>query len=140
MDDARFDRWTRGFDARISRRGLSGLAAGALATLGLAADADAKKKKKKKGRKKASPPPPPAAPPVSPPPPAVNFTCSNLFTACGNTAVCQCRLNKNSQQVCMNTVVPPNGINFPPCQSQANCPAGQFCDAQFSQCALACAN
>ena len=82
------------------------------------------KKKKKKGSAK----------------PGVHYACGNLGTACGNTAVCQCRLNKSSSQVCMNVVTPPNGINFPPCQTNANCGAGQFCDLQFSQCALACPN
>jgi hypothetical protein len=70
----------------------------------------------------------------------VSYSCSNLGTACGNTAVCQCRLDKSSLQVCMNVVTPPNGFNFPPCQTNANCGSGQFCDLQFSQCALACQN
>lgn len=134
MDDARFDNMARGLDSRLTRRRAGGLAAGALLALGLAAESDAKKKKKKKKKKggTAAPPPPPGG--------GANFSCGNLGAPCGNTLICQCRLNKNSQQVCMNVVTPPNGINFPPCQSQANCPAGTFCDLQFSQCASACAN
>ena len=133
MDDARFDAMARGFDTRLTRRRAGGLAAGALLALGLAAESDAKKKKKKKKKKKGG---------SSTPPPGggASFSCGNLGAPCGNTLICQCRLNKNSQQVCMNTVTPPNGISFPPCQSQANCPAGTFCDLQFSQCASACAN
>ena len=48
MDEERLDRLTRGLDASISRRGLGGVAAVALAAFRLAAEADAKKKKKKK--------------------------------------------------------------------------------------------
>ncbi len=51
MDEARFDRWTRGLSGAVSRRGVSRLAAGALAALGLHA-AEARKKKRKKGGKK----------------------------------------------------------------------------------------
>jgi len=123
----------------VTRRKVGAIATGALGALGLVATADAKKKKKKKKKKVVVVVPPPP-PPASPPPPAASFSCANLGTACGNTAVCQCRLSTSSQQVCMNVVVPPNGINFPPCQSQVNCPSGQFCDATFNQCALACAN
>ena len=128
MDDARFDGMARGLDARLTRRRAGGLAAGALLALGLVAESDAKKKKKKTtgGTGGGGG--------------GTNFSCGNLGAPCGNTLICQCRLNKNSQQVCMNTVTPPNGISFPPCQSQANCPAGTFCDLQFSQCASACAN
>ena len=128
MDDARFDGMARGLDARLTRRRAGGLAAGALLALGLVAESDAKKKKKKNtgGTGGGGG--------------GTNFSCGNLGAPCGNTLICQCRLNKNSQQVCMNTVTPPNGISFPPCQSQANCPAGTFCDLQFSQCASACAN
>jgi hypothetical protein len=120
MDDARFDRLARGFDAGMTRRGLGAVAAGAIAGLALVSDMDAKKKKRKSKKKK--------------------YTCGNLGLACGNTAVCQCRLNKSGKQVCMNVIIPPNGISFPPCQSQANCGAGQFCDLVFNQCALACPN
>lgn len=66
MDDARFDRWTRGLAGSVSRRGLGALALGAAAAAGLTAAADAKKKKKKKGKKNKGsgsgsplPPPPP---------------------------------------------------------------------------------
>jgi hypothetical protein len=132
MDEARFDEMARGLDSRLTRRRAGGLAAGALLALGLAAESDAKKKKKKKKKKKGGTGGTGGS--------GVNFSCGNLGAPCGNTLICQCRLNKNSQQVCMNIVTPPNGISFPPCQSQANCPAGTFCDLQFSQCASACAN
>ena len=133
MDDGRFDQIARGLDSRLTRRRAGGLAAGALLALGLAAESDAKKKKKKKKKKKGGP---------SAPPPGggVNVACSNVGAPCGNTLVCSCRLNKNSQQVCLNGVTPPNGLNFQPCQSQANCPAGQYCDLFTSICATACAN
>ena len=137
MDAERFDRWTRGLDSVVTRRKVGAIATGALGALGLVATADAKKKKKKKKKKVVVVVPPPASPP---PPPSVSFACANLTTACGNTAVCQCRLNKQSQQVCLNGFVPPNGINFQPCQSDINCGAGQFCDAQLSACFSACAN
>lgn len=52
MDDARFDRWTRGLAEHVTRRGLGGLALGAVVAEGLTESADAKKKKKKKGKKK----------------------------------------------------------------------------------------
>ena len=127
MDDARFDNMARGLNSRLTRRRAGGLAAGALLALGLAAESDAKKKKKKGGSGGGGGS-------------RVSFSCGNLGAPCGNTLICQCRLNKDSQQVCMNTVTPPGGLIFPPCQSQANCPAGTFCDLQFSQCASACAN
>jgi hypothetical protein len=137
VDSEHFDRWTQGLNTRFSRRGLSGLAAGTLAALGLAATADAKNKHKNKHKnkdKKKSPPPPLA--------PVVNTTCVNLGTACGNTAVCQCRLDKGSVQTCENVVVPPDGVNFAnqPCISNANCDAGTVCDASASVCVTACAN
>jgi hypothetical protein len=130
MDDARFDEVARRLDTRLTRRRAGGLAAGALLALGLAAESDAKKKKKKGGSGGTG----------GTGGGGVNFSCGNLGAPCGNTLICQCRLNKSSQQVCMNVVTPPNGISFPPCQSQANCPAGTYCDLQFSQCASACAN
>jgi len=137
VDSEQFDRLTQSVNTRLSRRGLGGLAAGALASLGLVAAADAKKKKKKK--KKPSPPPPP--PPL---PPGTNTSCTNLNTACGNTAVCLCGLDKNSAQVCMNEAIPPDGISFNdrPCQSNANCGPGEVCDAFFQPnvCVTACAN
>jgi hypothetical protein len=136
VDGEKFDRWTQGLNARFSRRGLSGIAAGALATLGLAATADAKKKKHKKKKKKKP------SPPVTPLPPAINTSCQNLGTACGNTALCQCRLDKASVQTCENIVVPPDGINFAdrPCISNVNCVAGTVCDAAASVCVSTCAN
>ncbi len=140
MDAERFDRWTQGLDTRLSRRSLSGIAAGALATLGLGAAAvDAKKKnknkkKKRKNKNKNNNDVPPVVPP------GVNTTCINLTTACGNTAICQCRLDKNSVQTCSNIAVPPNGINFQPCQSNVNCGAGQVCDAAANLCLSTCAN
>jgi hypothetical protein len=132
MDDARFDTMARGLDFRLTRRRAGGLAAGALLALGLAGS-DAKRKKKKKKKKGGSGGSGGSGG-------GVNFSCGNLGAPCGNTLICQCRLNKSSQHVCMNTLTPPNEISFPPCQSQANCPAGTFCDLQFSQCASACAN
>src|SRR3954467_2097881 len=99
VDSEQFDRWTQGLNTRFSRRGLSSIAAGTMAALGLAATADAKKKKKKK--KKPSPlvPPPPLAP-------GTNTSCQNLGTACGNTALCLCSLDKASVQTCENIVIP----------------------------------
>lgn len=52
MDGEQFDRLTQGLNTRISRRGLSGLAAGTLVALGLAATTDAKNKHKNKDKKK----------------------------------------------------------------------------------------
>jgi hypothetical protein len=46
VDAERLDRWTQGLNSRLSRRSLSGITARALASLGLAATADAKKIKK----------------------------------------------------------------------------------------------
>jgi hypothetical protein len=136
VDAERFDRWTLGLDTRLSRRRLSGIAAGALATIGLGATAvDAKKKNKKKKKKNNNNN---DIPPVVPP--GVNTTCINLGTACGNTAICQCRLDKGSVQTCSNVAVPPNGINFQPCQSNVNCGAGQVCDAAANVCLSTCAN
>jgi hypothetical protein len=141
VDAERFDRWTQALEARLPRRGLSALAVSTLATLGLgAAAADAKnkkKKKRKKRRKKKNKNNPPLPPPL---PPGANTSCQNLGTACGNTAICQCRLDKNSVQTCENVQIPPNGINFQLCQANVNCGPGQVCDAQASLCVSACAN
>ena len=137
MDAERFDRWTQALEARLPRRKLSALAVSSLAALGLAADADAKKKKKKKRRKKKKNNSPPVPPPL---PPGANTSCNNLGFPCGNTVVCECRLDKNSVQTCENIQIPPNGINFVPCQSNVNCGAGQVCDAAVSLCVSACAN
>jgi hypothetical protein len=66
MDEARFDQWTQRLGDHTSRRGLGGLAVGALAAIGVGEVADAKGKKKKGKKKKkkgqASPPPPPPPP------------------------------------------------------------------------------
>jgi hypothetical protein len=144
MDSEQFDRFTRSLDSRFSRRGLSrlglgGVAASALAALGLGAgDADAKKKKKKKKKKKNknNPPPPPPLQPL------VNTTCQNLNTACGNTAICVCALDKGSVQTCIDTANPPDGINFAnrPCQQNINCGAGEVCVTGANVCARTCAN
>jgi hypothetical protein len=138
VDGEQFDRLTQSVNSRISRRGLGGLAAGALASLGMVATADAKKKKKKKKKKQSPPPPPP------PLPPGTNTSCQNLGTACGNTAICVCSLDKASNQVCINNVLPPDGNSFQdqPCLTNANCVAGTVCDAAFHAgfCVTACAN
>jgi hypothetical protein len=138
VDSEQFDRLTQSVNSRFSRRGFGGLAAGALASLGLMATADARKKKKKK-KNKPSPPPPP-----SPLPPGTNTSCQNLTTACGNTAVCVCSLDKASNQVCINIQQPPDGIDFEnrPCQTNANCAAGTVCDDGFQRgfCVTACPN
>ncbi len=138
MDAERFDRWTQGLDTRLSRRSLSGIAAGALASLGLGAAAvDAKKKNKKKKKKNKNNNN--DAPPVVPP--GVNTTCQNLGTACGNTAICACALDKNSVQTCVDTANPPNGIGFfDICQSNLNCGPGEVCVTGANVCFKTCAN
>ena len=132
MDDTRFASLARGLESRLSRRRAGGLAAGALLTLGLATNVDAKKKKKKKkkntGGSGGSAPPPPA--------PTVNYSCANVGARCGNTLVCQGRLDTASQQVCLNEVVG----TFQPCQSTINCPAGSYCDLASNRCGVPCAN
>jgi hypothetical protein len=135
VDSERFDRWTKGLNTRLSRRSLSGITAGALATLGLAATAvDAKKKKKKKKKKKNN------VPPIVPP--GVNTTCNNLGFACGNTAICSCQLDKNSVQQCIDEANPPDGLNFNnrPCQANINCGAGEVCLTIANVCVRTCAN
>lgn len=136
MDDARFDDLARGLDIRLSRRHAGGLAAGALLALGLAAESDAKKKKRKKKKKKKGGSGGSGGGGGG----GVNVSCANVGAPCGNTLICQCRLSSTSQQICMNVVAPPTPGGFPPCLSQANCPAGTYCDLQFGQCASACAN
>ena len=80
MDDARFDRWTQGLGAQLTRRGIGGLAIGALAAAGWASASDAKgkkgKKKKKKNKGQVVPPPPP------PPPPPPAATCKKVDVKC----------------------------------------------------------
>jgi hypothetical protein len=133
VDAENFDRWTQGLNARFSRRSLSGITAGALASLGLAATVDAKKKKKKKKKKNNAAPPPVA--------PGVNTTCNNLGFACGNTAICVCELDKNSVQTCTDQDNPPNGIGFfDLCQSNANCRPGDVCSLNDNVCKKTCAN
>jgi hypothetical protein len=51
VDDIRIDELARCLESRISRRGLGGIATGALAALGVTHVTDAKKKKKKKKKK-----------------------------------------------------------------------------------------
>ncbi|MFT4037702.1 MAG: hypothetical protein QM692_05945 [Thermomicrobiales bacterium] len=131
MDDTRFDSLTRGLESRLTRRRAGGLAAGALLALGLAAESDAKKKKKKKKKKGGS-----GSAPAPAPAPTVNYSCANVGARCGNTLVCQCRLDTASQQVCLNEVVG----TFQPCQSTINCPAGSFCDLASNRCGVPCAN
>jgi hypothetical protein len=137
VDAERFDRWTQGLDTRLSRRSLSGLAAGALATLGLGAAAvDAKKKNKKKKKKNKNNN---NVPPIVPP--GVNTTCQNLTTACGNTAICRCGLDKNSVQTCFDFVNPPNGVAFTDiCQQNINCGPGEVCLVGANVCVRTCAN
>ena len=69
MDSDVFDRWTRGLDERITRRGVRGVIAGALSALGAIAAVGARKKKKKK--KKKHPP----------------LTCEGNLTACDDVCV-----------------------------------------------------
>ena len=137
MDESRFDEMTRSLDFRLTRRHAGGLATGALLALGLAADTDAKKKKKKKKKKNKKNKGGGGSGGGGGG--GVNISCANVGTPCGNTLICQCRLDKTSQQICLNGV-PPNAINFQPCLSQANCPAGQYCDLFDSVCRTACAN
>jgi hypothetical protein len=145
--DASFDDLARSIadDGMTRRRAValvgSSIFGGALASLGLAADADAKKKKKKKKKKKnnnnnVTPPPDPA-------PVGTVVTCPNFNTACGlgaNTLICNCRLNKEGTQVCLNIVNPPNGAAFQPCQTSANCNGqlGEFCDFTGNVCRSSC--
>lgn len=125
MDDTRFDEIARGLNSRLTRRHAGGLATGALLALGLAMDSDAKKKKKKKKNKKKNK--------------GGSSACSTLAAICGSTAAgdCQCRLDKNNNQVCLAS---PVELNFQRCESQADCPAGAFCDKGSSLCANGCKN
>lgn len=52
MDEMQFDHWIRAIEGRVSRRGLSGIVAATLATVGLGVAAEAKKKKKATTKKK----------------------------------------------------------------------------------------
>lgn len=114
---------------------MSGIAAGALATVGLAATVDAKKKKKKKNKNRNN-----NVPPIVPP--GVKTTCQNLETACGNTAICLCLLDKNSVQTCIDAENPPDGLNFNnrPCQQNINCGPGEVCLVGENVCVRTCAN
>ena len=123
MDAQQFDRLARSFGGHWSRRRVAGLLALAISTRHV----------------------PVRAAPVSGErlPLAqsqdVNTTCQNLGTACGDTRVCQCLLDKDSVQTCQNVVDPPSERGFEACQTSANCPAGQVCDARVSVCRLTCA-
>lgn len=55
MDVERFDRFTRGFETTLSRRGLGGIAVGTLAALGLVAETDARRGSRRKRKKKGCP-------------------------------------------------------------------------------------
>ncbi|MCA9878023.1 MAG: hypothetical protein KC442_09580, partial [Thermomicrobiales bacterium] len=89
-----------------------------------------KKRKKKKGGTSGSPP-------LDTGP---NYACGALEESCGNAPFCQCRLNTNNQKVCTNVVNSPNGAGFSPCLSQADCPAGTYCDQARNECLSACVN
>jgi hypothetical protein len=121
MDPEKFDRYMRLFGVRLSRRGLNGALVGALTTIGFSAPVRAVQKST---THQTSP---------------IHVICQNLGTACGNTAECQCRLDKSSRQTCQNVADPPDHRAFAPCQTNANCPDGQVCDAAESVCMSTCA-
>lgn len=77
-------------------------------------------------------------PPPPGPPPSNDTSCQNLGTACGNTAICQCRLDKSSAQICQNIAIPPNGIEFESCETNDDCAAGLVCDAVDGLCVSTC--
>jgi hypothetical protein len=145
--DETFDDLARSLaEEKPSRRKVLALAgtslvSSTLVALGLREDAEAKKRKKKKKKKKKKPPPPA---PIPAPLGAVT-SCQNIGFPCGlgaQTAICQCRFNKEGTGSCVNVGTPPNGITFVPCQQSINCVGGppQVCDAQASVCALTCQN
>lgn len=78
--------------------------------------------------------------PSTPPRSSGGTTCQNLGTACGNTAICQCRLDKSSAQTCQNIVVAPDGVEFLPCDANDDCGPNQVCDAAESVCVSTCVN
>ncbi len=121
MDPVKFDRFIRRLGAYRSRREVNSALAGALATFVLTAPVRATEKSAT--YQTASD----------------HVTCQNLGTACGNTAECQCRLDKGSAQTCQNVATPPDRVAFRPCQTNANCPDGQVCDALESVCMSTCA-
>jgi hypothetical protein len=97
MDEAVFDRWTRILSQRWQRRRLREIvpAAGLVAALGLAGNADhgdarKKRKRKKKNRSNVNPSPPPS-------PPACALTCEPGFT-CGVTGHVNC--DSGQETVC----------------------------------------
>lgn len=113
----------------------AGIFGGALGSLGLSDDADAGNKRRRRKKKKNKNRPP------NPAPPGAVVSCQNLGTACGlggNTSICSCRLDKESQQTCVNFVNPPNGANFETCQTSANCPQGSVCEAFGGVCRSTC--
>jgi hypothetical protein len=119
MDGNRFDRWTRRFEARLSRRGLSGVAATVI-SLRLAHDPEAR------ARQDAQPG-------------SFNTYCLNLGTPCGDTSRCQCRLDTNSNQICVDVVEPPDGRDFVACLTDVNCDGGAVCDTASKVCVRLCA-
>jgi hypothetical protein len=123
MDAQHFDRLTRHLGRRWSRRHLAGLLAVAVSTRpGLTRAAPVSGQRLPLAQRQEA-----------------NTTCQNLGTACGDTRVCQCLLDKDSLQTCQNVVDPPSARGFAACQTSANCPPGQVCDARASVCRLTCA-
>ena len=120
MDGDRFDQWSRRYATRLTRRGLSGVA-GSLALLGLATKAGARTQQETSR------------------PRSFNTFCLNLGTPCSDTRRCECRLDKNSEQLCVNVVEPPDERGFVACQQNVNCDDGQVCDATDNVCRQPCA-
>ena len=119
MDGEHFDRWTRGMEARLARRGLIRALAAGIATVGLATAADAKKKKKKK---KGPVPAGCVAPNVAcgaaccpPGEPCVNGRCG-----CGAGEVF---CDVGSASGCVPGSCCPEGV----CTDETCCPAGTAC-------------
>ncbi len=129
MDAQQFDRLVRFVGARGTRRQLTGLLALGLAARQapiLAAPVSGQRLPAAENRDAGSNA-------------NTNTICQNLGTACGDTRVCQCLLDKDSLQTCQNVVDPPSERGFEFCQTGANCPDGQVCDARESVCRLTCA-
>lgn len=124
MDSDRFQRWTREFTDRglLSRRGFSGLAAGATAAMVLAVDAEAKKKKKKKVKTCPPPPTPPSTPPPTPTckvvcPAGADYCVDSTPWFCGRNCVCY---TGTSRTICAEK-------NVPGCQA---CTTDAECDSK----------